>query len=78
MFGPSVGASNAELQRGSHLLNMAVPAPFLENIKIVVVDDRPDVRLLIGQYLARRGARVFTAKNAIEEPLAQLHHRSIR
>jgi CheY-like chemotaxis protein len=45
---------------------MAVPPPFPENIKIVLVDDRPDFRLLIAQYLARRGARVFTAKNAIE------------
>ena len=45
---------------------MQVPRPFLENIKIVVVDDRADFRLLIAQYLARRGAQVFAAKNAIE------------
>jgi hypothetical protein len=45
---------------------MPAPHPFLGNIKIVVVDDRPDFRLLIAQYLARRGAQVFAAKNAIE------------
>ena len=65
-FVPSVGAGYAELQSGSLPLDMAVPPPFPENIKIVLVDDRPDFRLLIAQYLARRGARVFTAKNAIE------------
>ncbi|MBV9873094.1 MAG: response regulator [Verrucomicrobia bacterium] len=40
--------------------------PFLLNIKIVVVDDNPDIRLLIARFLAEHGAQVFSAKNAIE------------
>jgi CheY-like chemotaxis protein len=40
------------------------PASILENTKIVVVDDRPDFRILIAEFLTRRGAQVFAAKNA--------------
>jgi CheY-like chemotaxis protein len=38
----------------------------LQNIRIVVVEDRSDVRLLIAEFLAKRGAVVFTAKNGFE------------
>jgi CheY-like chemotaxis protein len=42
------------------------PSSILENIRIVVVKDRPDLRLLIAEFLTRRGAQVFAAKNAFE------------
>ena len=45
---------------------MAARDPFLQNVKIVIVDDRPDLRLMAAQFLAGRGAQVFAAKNATE------------
>jgi CheY-like chemotaxis protein len=38
----------------------------LENIRILVVDDKADFRLLTAHFLTRRGAQVFAAKNAFE------------
>ena len=38
----------------------------LENIRILVVDDKADFRLLIAQFLTQQGAQVFAAKNAWE------------
>ena len=38
----------------------------LENIRILVVDDKADFRLLTAQFLTRHGAQVFAAKNAFE------------
>ncbi len=40
--------------------------PVLRSITIVVVDDRSGVRFLIAEFLAKRGAVVFAAKNAFE------------
>jgi CheY-like chemotaxis protein len=40
--------------------------PFLQGIRILVVDDKADFRLLTAQFLARKGAQVFSAKNALE------------
>lgn len=40
--------------------------PFFLDVKIVVVDDNPDIRLLIARFLAEHGAQVFSAKNAFE------------
>ena len=45
---------------------MAAPHSILENVKIVVVDDRPDFRFLVAKFLAERGAHVVAAKNAFE------------
>jgi CheY-like chemotaxis protein len=45
---------------------MAGHRPFLEHVKIVIVGDRSDVRLLISRFLAGRGAEVFAAKNATD------------
>jgi CheY-like chemotaxis protein len=39
---------------------------FLDNIRILIVDDKADFRLLTAHFLTRRGAQVFTAKNAFE------------
>jgi CheY-like chemotaxis protein len=38
----------------------------LENIRILIVDDKADFRSLIARFLARHGAQVFAAKNAFE------------
>ena len=38
----------------------------LENIRILVVEDNSDIRLLIARFLAQQGAQVFAAKNAFE------------
>ncbi|MBV8276678.1 MAG: response regulator [Verrucomicrobia bacterium] len=46
--------------------SMPESRPFLLNIKIVVVDDNPDIRLLIARFLDQQGAQVFSAKNAFE------------
>jgi CheY-like chemotaxis protein len=37
-----------------------------ENIRILVVEDNADIRLLIARFLAQQGAQVFAAKNAFE------------
>jgi len=38
----------------------------LEAVRILIVDDKADFRLLTAQFLSRRGAQVFAAKNAFE------------
>jgi CheY-like chemotaxis protein len=38
----------------------------LENIRILIVEDKADFRLLTAQFLTRHGAQVFAAKNAFE------------
>jgi len=38
----------------------------LENIRILIVDDKADFRLLTAQFLTRHGAHVYAAKNALE------------
>jgi CheY-like chemotaxis protein len=53
-------------EKGAKLQPVAVKQPSLQNIKIVVVDDHPDIRLLIARFLSDQGAQVFTAKNAFE------------
>jgi CheY-like chemotaxis protein len=40
--------------------------PFLEGIRILIVEDNGDFRLLIAGFLDQHGAQVFPAKNAIE------------
>lgn len=45
---------------------MAVKQRSLVNIKIVVVEDHPDIRLSITRFLSDQGAQIFTAKNAFE------------
>jgi CheY-like chemotaxis protein len=45
---------------------MAANQPFLQNVRIIIVDDSSDVRLLIARFLAEQGAQVFAAKNAFE------------
>jgi len=40
--------------------------PFLEGIRILVVEDKTDFRLLIAGFLERQGAQVFAARNAFE------------
>jgi CheY-like chemotaxis protein len=39
---------------------------FLENVRILIVDDKPDFRLLIARFLDQYGAQVFAAKGAFE------------
>jgi CheY-like chemotaxis protein len=45
---------------------MAASRPFLQGIRILVVEDKADLRLLLAGFLAWHGAEVFAAKNAIE------------
>jgi CheY-like chemotaxis protein len=45
---------------------MDSPHPALTNIRILIVDDKADFRLLTARFLDRQGARVFAAKNAFE------------
>jgi CheY-like chemotaxis protein len=45
---------------------MAVKQRFLANIKIVVVEDHPDIRQAITRFLSNQGAQIFAAKNAFE------------
>ena len=45
---------------------MAGHRPFLEHVKIVIVDDRSDALSLISSFLAGRGAEVFAATNGAE------------
>jgi CheY-like chemotaxis protein len=45
---------------------MAAKQPFLVNIKIVVVEDHPDIRQTIARFLSNQGAQIFAAKNAFE------------
>jgi CheY-like chemotaxis protein len=45
---------------------MESPHPLLANVRILVVDDKADFRLLTARFLARQGAQVFAAKNAFE------------
>ena len=37
-----------------------------ENVRILIVDDKADFRLLTAQFLTRHGVQVFAAKNALE------------
>ena len=45
---------------------MAVKQRSLVNIKIVVVEDHPDIRQAIARFLSNQGARIFATKNAFE------------
>jgi len=45
---------------------MAVKQRSLANIKIVVVDDHPDICQAIARFLSSQGAQIFAAKNAFE------------
>ena len=45
---------------------MTLFRPFLEGIRIIVVEDKGDFLLLITAFLDRHGAQVSAAKNAIE------------
>ena len=45
---------------------MAVKQRSLVNIKIVVVEDHPDIRQTIARFLSNQGAQIFAAKNAFE------------
>ena len=45
---------------------MKAPHPFLENVRIVLVEDEADLRLLIALFLNEGGAQVFAAKNAFD------------
>jgi CheY-like chemotaxis protein len=45
---------------------MEEPHLALENIRILIVDDKADFRLLTARFLVRHGAQVFAAKNAVE------------
>ena len=45
---------------------MVVKHPSLQNIKIVLVEDHSDIRLLIARFLSEQGAQTFAAKNAVE------------
>ena len=45
---------------------MASPHRFLENVRIVLVDDNADFRLFAAWFLSHYGAQVFVAKNAFE------------
>lgn len=38
----------------------------LEGIRILIVEDHSDIRLLAARFLADQGAQVFTAKDAFE------------
>jgi CheY-like chemotaxis protein len=38
----------------------------LENIRILIVDDKADFRLSTAEFLTQHGAHVFAAKNALE------------
>ncbi|HEX6563462.1 MAG TPA: response regulator [Chthoniobacterales bacterium] len=38
----------------------------LEGIRILIVEDNSDIRLLAARFLAERGAQVFTASDAFE------------
>ena len=38
----------------------------LEGIRILIVEDHSDIRLLAARFLAERGAQVFTARDAFE------------
>ena len=43
-----------------------MPGLFLQNVKIVVVVDHSDVRLLIAEFLGKKGALVWATKNAFD------------
>jgi CheY-like chemotaxis protein len=45
---------------------MENPHPLLANVRILIVEDKADLRLLTARFLARQGAEVFAAKNAFE------------
>lgn len=45
---------------------MAVKPRSLVNIKVVVVEDHPDIRQAIARFLSDQGAQIFAAKNAFE------------
>ena len=45
---------------------MAVKQRSLVNIKIVVVEDHPDIRQAIARFLWNHGAQIFAAKDAFE------------
>jgi CheY-like chemotaxis protein len=45
---------------------MEGPHPLLTDIRILIVDDKADFRLLTARFLAGQGAQVLAAKNAFE------------
>lgn len=49
--------------------------PTLSDINVVIVEDNPDIRTSVAQFLQRQGAAVVTAANAFEGLKAVKEHR---
>lgn len=65
-FASDQGTSSSEQESEYSTLEQRRRKHRLDGLKIIVVEDTPDARRLIGRYLTNAGANVFTAASAKE------------